>query len=527
MELVELVKEPIVGDSPAGIDARYEPEYDELQLEIDKLSSATAGGVIDWGNVVRLGTIILKDKSKDIKVAAYLAVGLCKGNGITGLVDGTQILADLVATYWDNMFPTKKRMRGRFGAISWWSERIEKCLKEYEGEDLPSEIVVSLIERLKYLDTELSEKAENAPLLRSLIDLSSRLPVAVESEPIVLPDDDSPVSDLEVPEIINTPNISPNHKPDHINTSAKNFTGTIQTIDDCQNALKDGCSKLSSVADYQLTNDPRNHNSYRYRRLAAWRNIVSIPPSENNQTMIPAPDNSIKESINNLVVNSKFSVAIKEIEFRVGEFLFWLDLSYFSATILASQGSEYLAAKEAVEMEVSFFVKRFPGIQKLSFIDGTPFADTKTRDWLTSLSNQACNDTVQDIIVDDFVSDIISKIKELQKNKKLNEAVDLLQNSIATSNSARTDFFFQIELVNLFMANNLPKLAVVHLSSMLNDIENYSLEIWEPDLALKAYTLAYKFLLLEGNSLVKYQVDDILNKICRIWPSWAMKLSDT
>ena len=126
MELLDLGRKPVSEEHPAGADARYEPEYDLLQQEIDKLASATAGGAVDWKQVVKLGSVILSSKSKDLKIASYLAVALLHLKGVEGLSAGAQLLLDLVSNFWDTLYPAKKRMRGRFGAISWWDENAEK-----------------------------------------------------------------------------------------------------------------------------------------------------------------------------------------------------------------------------------------------------------------------------------------------------------------------------------------------------------------------------------------------------------------
>ena len=117
MELSSLGKDPIQPDQPAGSDVRYEPEYEKLQAEIDKLSLPSASAGIDWKKVSDLATSILAHKSKDLLVASYLAVSQVHMRHIEGLADGLVVIHDLITTYWDGLFPPKKRMRGRVGAL--------------------------------------------------------------------------------------------------------------------------------------------------------------------------------------------------------------------------------------------------------------------------------------------------------------------------------------------------------------------------------------------------------------------------
>ena len=74
MDLATLGKDPINEDQPTGSDVRYEPEFDELQAEIDKLSVPSASGELNWERVSDLSAKILSEKSKDLLVASYLAV---------------------------------------------------------------------------------------------------------------------------------------------------------------------------------------------------------------------------------------------------------------------------------------------------------------------------------------------------------------------------------------------------------------------------------------------------------------------
>lgn len=76
MDLLVLGKEPIQPDQPAGQEARYTPEYEQLQAEIDKLSLPSASRGVDWRKVESLASVILAQKSKDLAVASYLTVAL-------------------------------------------------------------------------------------------------------------------------------------------------------------------------------------------------------------------------------------------------------------------------------------------------------------------------------------------------------------------------------------------------------------------------------------------------------------------
>ena len=74
--LVGLGSKPIAGDSPAGIDAKYDEEYEKLMNEVVKLESVSVDSPIDWEVINDLAILILETKSKDLLIACYLAHGL-------------------------------------------------------------------------------------------------------------------------------------------------------------------------------------------------------------------------------------------------------------------------------------------------------------------------------------------------------------------------------------------------------------------------------------------------------------------
>jgi len=263
MQFIDLGKLPISDAKPAGDDARYEPEYDELQQEVDKLSSATAGGGVDWKRAAKLAYVILSKKSKDIKVAAYLAVALIHLKQVDGLSTGVQVMLDMVNTYWDTLYPAKKRMRGRFNAVAWWSEAAEKFLSNYDGPEINQASSEVLVRRIKDLDQALSGKSEDAPMLNRLVDLAGGLPVQApevqaeeEAQDAARKEAEAKVQEhQEATRKVVEASATSAHK-----TAAPAVTpapvGDIGSHEEYRQALKDGLAGLGTVADYLLTNDP-------------------------------------------------------------------------------------------------------------------------------------------------------------------------------------------------------------------------------------------------------------------------------
>lgn len=112
----------IPGDSATGQSARYEPEYEQMQAEIDKLAALDVGAP-DWALVQACASTLLAKKSKDLLVAAYLCAALRETRGWAGLADGLNLIKSLITTHWDGVHP--ERLRARKTAVDWLLDRLK------------------------------------------------------------------------------------------------------------------------------------------------------------------------------------------------------------------------------------------------------------------------------------------------------------------------------------------------------------------------------------------------------------------
>jgi type VI secretion system protein VasJ len=120
--LQELGSVAIPGASTTCNPARYEPEFEQMQAEIDKLI-ALEGGATDWTLVSECASTLLAKKSKDLLCAAYLCAALRETRGWSGLADGLNVIKALVTTHWDALHP--ERLRARKTAVDWLLDRIK------------------------------------------------------------------------------------------------------------------------------------------------------------------------------------------------------------------------------------------------------------------------------------------------------------------------------------------------------------------------------------------------------------------
>ena len=114
MPLREDILTPIAGDSPGGIDLRYDnkllihDKIKEARREDDELAQG------DWQSqrktanfplVVKIAQDSIATVSKDLQLAVWLAEGLLRTEGFAGLRAGIGLCQSLLTDFWDNVYP--------------------------------------------------------------------------------------------------------------------------------------------------------------------------------------------------------------------------------------------------------------------------------------------------------------------------------------------------------------------------------------------------------------------------------------
>ena len=110
LDLEELLG-PIPGENPSGKSLVYEPEYDLLK-EARRAEDDTLQGdwqrkskVAEWDRVIELAEEILRKKSKDLQVAAWMAEAAARLHGFAGLRDGFRLIKGLLDRFWETCYP--------------------------------------------------------------------------------------------------------------------------------------------------------------------------------------------------------------------------------------------------------------------------------------------------------------------------------------------------------------------------------------------------------------------------------------
>ena len=522
MDLETLGKLPISEDQPTGTDIRYDPNFEELQAEVYKLSSPSVAGAIDWKKVVKLASDILAQRSKDLLVASYLAVALIYTEKEKGLSIGLKIYRDLLEQFWEGLYPPKSRIKGRVGAIKWWVEKTGIALVPFEEIPFPLDQVNQFLEDFEKIAQFLSQNLEQLPAISPLRDSFKRIAALSKEQ-----------AKQEVKKEVAPPPAPEKAKEEVIPTVVKKVEETrkaeiaeeISSVEDAQKVLDSGLQSIRQAVTYLREKDLSNPKTFRWTRIIAWSGVGILPSARDGLTEIPPPVSHFSDPILSLKSSGHDEGLVRSIEVGLPQCALWIDLNRFASEALTHLGEKYQKAHETICTETAFLIHRLPGLENLSFSDGTPFADEETKQWLKEIafgpgSLTTAPSPASEPILSTRNEDLIEKERKeaqaLIKKGKLPEAVERLQKRLNGSSSQKEKLLWRLALSELLVSNKQSKIVLPQLEQVLKDIDIYRLEEYDPALALKSLRVAWLGFHSQSDQTSKDKANEILQRIARI-----------
>lgn len=575
MDAVALGRDPIPGESPAGFDAKFEPEYEAVLAEISKLGSATQAEPLSWSRVEEQAESILAGKSKDILMAAYLGVALQKTHGLQGLCDAMNLFSALFTSFWETAFPPLNRLRRRTNAFEWWHEKAYAELQALDDSlpPLSDAFLHELLDALDRLDQLAGELMPDAMPLRDLREAIRRLPsLPPESDPQPSPSEDGqsrenaateaqvqkvPAEEKAAPDVAAAPPAEPSPVPEPavspekevrpekpasapsqpaekvppaVSSAPSQASPSASESDDARAARKafvDASCRYAFLAHKDSVQDPQ---PWQILRIALWGGVAALPLAENGQTYLPAPDAVRLEALQSLLNSGKLVEAALGAEDLFASSLFCLDAQAIIDEALERLGADFASAREVVREETQRFVRRLEGVETLSFTDGTPFASERTRAWLKTLAQRApAGGHASDsghlpasgaaAASDDAVSVVMAEAERLFNDNLVVEALATLDRAQGTS--LAVNMMFRVEQLRLLCRAGESAVAVALARDLLEESDRRELEIWDRARAVDVLTAVHDAFVLARDEEGAKAVHGRLSRLC---PSAAVGL---
>ncbi|MDY6943383.1 MAG: type VI secretion system protein TssA [Pseudomonadota bacterium] len=531
-QLLELGSIPVSAHSPAGENVKYDSEFEQISTEIAKLESLQ-GGSVDWALVADLSQTILREKSKDLLVACYLAQGLFKEQGYAGLVDGLGLITTLMENFWPSLWPPVQRMRARAAALSWLDKVATAEVERRDGSGGQPQAVDDALQALSTIEDFLAAQTEplEFPLgtLRRALGLVKKEAVAGDNARAARPVSDPTDADV-------APTTSPGRRS--VTPAVSGVVSDLPSQVDTHSprALR---KALLQMSDALRAEDPSDSIAYRLLQNAIWREVCDYPPHDSNgvTTMRPVALDR-RQQYQQLLTAQGHRDLIDPITSSLGGCPFWLDGHRMLAEALRGLG--YHAAAKAVAEGVDELLSRLPKLSELKFHDGSPFVEEATRNLLntaqlsTARSSQAgpAATGAPGTLADAALEPAIAKAREVLAAGGMAEAINALQAERPAMTSERQKYAWDLAEARLCLDAGRADVAVLMLESLEERITTHGLERWEPETVIDTcWSLldAYKRL---GRGWMTENVDRtgrfdaLCRRLCRLDPQAAVVLAE-
>jgi type VI secretion system protein ImpA len=101
---------PVSPDAPCGADLEYDREFSALERMAQGRAEQQMGDRVlpatdpEWKQLVPHAQTLL-GRTKDLRIAAYLAKALLRVNGLAGFADGVKLMRGFLEQYWPSVYP--------------------------------------------------------------------------------------------------------------------------------------------------------------------------------------------------------------------------------------------------------------------------------------------------------------------------------------------------------------------------------------------------------------------------------------
>lgn len=490
---------PISEASPAGQDVSYDTDFEKLAAELEKVTSVS-GEAPDWNFIRRESSRILKEVSKDLRVASWWVAS-------AGMLEGWNAVAEGLATYkaffdrfWNEMYPPLKRVRARAGLVGWLWEQLARSLAPRNVTIADGDAVRASEAAISALDSFLSEKVGDAnpgvaglrTVMREKIRSIPEAPKA--ADPFAAPTAAQPTGAQggSPPQSLRSLPSNSSNSFSIPEGAAAPQVGSVGSLDAAEATADGWRSSLSTLAVLAREAAPTAPWPYRLMRVATWLTVQNPPIVEEGKTFVRGPRQGDRADFQTMFENSVWEGLRNACEEALSANMFWLDLHRWSAIALENLGTPYAAAREAIGRETVSLVSRLPSLPSLFFSDGTPFASAETADWLVAEQARyggggGGGRSPADEASKALLTEAEARVTAGQIDEGLAQAITLANNA---PNAAMR---FRALLLAGQLAHQKGKspLALALLERLLPQVDA-TLEAWEPDVCASFFETALK-----------------------------------
>ncbi|MDH0344476.1 type VI secretion-associated protein [Chromobacterium haemolyticum] len=442
---------PISDASPCGEDLSHDDEFLALKEEATRLSGMNAQLALAHAET------LLKTRGKDLRVAAYYAFTRLRQDGVAGLADGLELSAALLERYPDTVWPRQPARRRN--ALEWLaSERFTNQLSVLADDDdaawRRAAAALLLVQRL-------SADSEAPPQRLETLGrcLQPRLQAA---------DAGHAAMDMPVPAAVGA--ATPPAGADEVGS------------------WRELLEQARRMAVFLRQQPEGQAAALRLLRAVRWEALSSPPPGDaDGRSRLPPPRAELRQQLKRLLLQQQWRDLSERVEsaFAEGANHWWLDLQRYAWLARQHDGEMGAPLAELIRDDVQRLCQRLPGVEKLSFSDGSPFAEDATLEWLaqwrrpeTSVLAAPAADERGDWPETETQAHAIAAQQGLPAAFAWVQALPAIA-------GGREFCLRQLLLARLAERHGRAEMAIHLLEALLRQADGHQLDIWEPQLAFE------------------------------------------
>lgn len=517
---------PISSDKPIGNEARYDADYEATRVEVAKLESTTLEEP-NWEEVSRACDGILKNKSKDVLAASWLAYAKFQLQGVDGLAVGLAIVAGMFEAFPDERWPS--RPRGQGNAVGWLTGLLELRLADWKPTPKDRPQVLALHAITKSFSSIVRDKLEDhAPSLRPLEERIQRILLSIPEPKPEPPKAAPPPAPAAAPS--QAPAAPPPAAAAPSTAPLPAATADVGSAEEASKYLLETGRSMVKVANILRRAQLTSPAAYRLLRIGLYLHLDAAPPAgPGGKTQIPPLPEPRRKQFELIAANEKWAALIEETESAVGQFRFALDLHRLSAQALEGLGPEYAGALEALLTETASLLRRMPGLPDLQAADGSPLASADTKAWLAQkVVATAGGGAGGGTGATDDPGEALEKARALLTGGKGADALELAKTAIGEAAHPRLRFIRQLALAEACLAADQIQLAKAMFAALDEQLRERGLMDWEPALAsrcLEGLVRAIRAAIKKGAKADGSGMDAAFERLSTIDPVAAARLA--
>lgn len=526
----DILLTPIKGDNPAGEACNYEDEYEAIELEVSKLSAIELEEV-NWELIADNCQLLLQEKTKDLQLSSYLAVSLFQVQGYAGLNEGLQLVDQLQNSFWHDLYPPLKRMRGRAAAINWLNTQLVKMLQEKAAAKKDAEQLEEIYTTLESINQFATEYIDqNTPNLSELLRLVNGYRSQLQNTPTPAAGQEVEQSQAQASTADTTSNKDATPQSAHATAAVIDVPSVADSSDlsKVQQSARKSLKIMAESGRSARLNDPQH---FYLNRVAVWLPVTELPMNTDGKTQLQPPSEQAINGLKTQLENGENEQVILAVEDMLSSSPFWFEGNKISAQAMDDLGKRFSNARASIVSSTHAFLQRFPGLSELTFADGSAFVSDNLKQWLASETgtNAESGNAVMSATADLIQPEIITEARKLAGKSKLAEALQVLDDELNTASSGKQKFSLRILQAELCSSSERYDMATPILELLDSEQQQREMSSWEPALSiqvlqslLNCYTKLLKKKSANSNDL-QSKADSVFDRLCQLQPTAAFK----